>query len=95
MIVVMHLLTRRLFPVPFEWGRLAHVVVVSAAVTVAGELLLPTGGVAAFLERTAALLAIPLLLAATGFFDAAERSRLRALARRLRGGARPTEPAEV
>ena len=65
------------------------------AVTVAGELLLPTGGAAAFLERTAALLAIPLILVVTGFFDAAERSRLRALARRLRGGARPTEPAEV
>jgi O-antigen/teichoic acid export membrane protein len=95
MIVVMHLLTRRLFPVPFEWRRLAQVVVVIAAVTVAGELLLPTDGVAAFLERAAALLAIPVLLAATGFFDAAERSRLRALARRLRGGARPAEPAEV
>ena len=91
MIVVMHLLTRRLFPVPFEWRRLAQVVVVTAAVTVAGEVLLPTSGAAAFFERTAALLAIPLLLAVTGFFDAAERSRLRALARRLRRGARPGE----
>jgi hypothetical protein len=95
MIAVMHLLTRRLFPVPFEWRRLTQVVVVIAVVTVAGELLLPTGGVAAFFERAAALLAIPVLLAATGFFDAAERSRLSSLVRRLRGGSRPAEPAEV
>jgi O-antigen/teichoic acid export membrane protein len=95
MIVVMHLLTRRLFEVPFEWRRLAHVVVVIAMVTVAGELLLPTAGLGAFLERCAALLAIPCLLALTGFFDPEERARVRRLAGRLRRGARAAEPAEV
>ena len=48
MLVVLHLLTRGLFTVPFEWGRLAHAVVLLAGVAVAGELLLPARGVAGF-----------------------------------------------
>ena len=41
MLVVLHLLTRGLFAVPFDWRRLAHAVVLLAGVAVAGELLLP------------------------------------------------------
>ena len=93
MVAVMHLLTRRLFFVPFQWRRLAHVVVVAGAVTVSGELLLPTSGASAFAERLGALAAIPVLLAATGFFGADERARLRALARRVRRGGAAAEPA--
>ena len=93
MVAVMHLLTRRLFFVPFQWGRLAHVVVVAGAVTVSAELLLPTSGASAFLERLGAFAAIPALLTATGFVGAAERARLRALARRIRGGGAAAEPA--
>ncbi|MDQ6750262.1 MAG: polysaccharide biosynthesis C-terminal domain-containing protein, partial [Actinomycetota bacterium] len=93
MVVVMYLLTRRLFPVPFQWRRLAHIVVVAGAVTVAGELLLPASGAAGLLERVGALAAIPLLLGATGFFGPDERARLRALARRARGSRPAAEPA--
>jgi O-antigen/teichoic acid export membrane protein len=93
MVVVMHLLTRRLFPVPYQWRRLAHVIVVTGAVTVAGELLLPTSGATAFLERLAAFTAIPVLLGATGFVGPDERVRLRALARRLRRADAAGEPA--
>src|SRR5690242_15512790 len=46
MLVAMWLLTRRLFHVPFEWTRLALVVVVAGALTAAGELLLPASGAA-------------------------------------------------
>ena len=79
MLGVMYLLTRRLFAVPFEWGRLAHAVIVIGGATVAGELLLPTSGAAGLLERTAVLLAIPAALALTGFLGPGERARLRQL----------------
>jgi O-antigen/teichoic acid export membrane protein len=79
MLALMYALTRRLFVVPFEWMRLAHLVAVIGGVTVAGELLLPTSGALGFVERTGALLAIPLLLAATRFLGPGERARLRAM----------------
>ena len=44
MLGVMHLLTRRAFPVAFEWLRLAQLVVVMGGLAAAGELLLPTSG---------------------------------------------------
>src|SRR2546430_13670229 len=87
MIVVMHLLTRGLFPVPFEWRRLAQVVVVTAGVTAAGEALLPTGGAAAPLQRAAAPAAVPGLLAATGVFDAGQRAPRRRPGKGPRPGA--------
>ena len=59
MIVVLHLLTRRLFAVPFDWARLAHAVVVMAGIAVAGELLLPDAGAGGFVLRALALAAIP------------------------------------
>ena len=85
MLVVLHLLTRRLFAVPFEWGRLAHAVALLAGISVAGELVLPTAGAAGFVLRTLALAAIPAALLATGFLRPDERAGLRSLlARRAR-----------
>jgi hypothetical protein len=84
MLAVMYALIRGLFAVPFEWTRLAHLVAVIGGVTIAGELLLPASGALGLLERTAALAAIPLLLAMTGFLGPGERSRLRALLERRR-----------
>lgn len=78
MLAVMFVLTRRLFAVAFEWGRLAHAAALIAAVTVAAELLLPTGGADGLLLRTGALLAIPALLLLTRFPRAEEAARLRA-----------------
>jgi O-antigen/teichoic acid export membrane protein len=63
MLVLVHLLTRRLFVVPFDWPRLARIVAVVGVVSVVGELVLPTSGVDGFLLRSLALAAIPLLLA--------------------------------
>jgi O-antigen/teichoic acid export membrane protein len=63
MLVAIHLLTRQLFVVPFEWGRMTLIVAALAAVAVAGELLLPTHGVAGFVSRLAALALVPPLLA--------------------------------
>jgi O-antigen/teichoic acid export membrane protein len=79
MLVVVHLLTRRLFAVPFEWGRLAHAIGLLAGVAVGGELLLPTAGWAGFASRALALAAIPASLLATGFMRADEAAGVRDL----------------
>jgi peptidoglycan biosynthesis protein MviN/MurJ (putative lipid II flippase) len=84
MLVVLHLLTRRLFVVPFEWVRLAHAVALPAVVVVGGELLLPTAGAAGFVTRALALAAIPALLLVTGFARPAELAGLGGLVRRGR-----------
>src|SRR3954463_1941191 len=62
MLVVVHLLTRRLFAVPFEWARIGKIVTIVAGVSIAGELLLPPAGPAGFAARAAFLAAIPVLL---------------------------------
>ena len=82
MLLTIHALTRGLFSVPFEWDRLARLVGVLAGVTLAGELLLPTDGAAAFFLRLAALAAIPPLLVAAGAVRPAELAALRRAFRR-------------
>jgi O-antigen/teichoic acid export membrane protein len=82
MLAVLGALTRRAFRVPFEFGRLLHAVVVAAGIAVAGELLLPTTGVAGFATRALALAAIPAALWLTRFPTAAERRFVLARARR-------------
>ncbi len=85
MLVVMRLLTRGLFAVPIEWGRIAHVVAVAGGIAVAGELLLPTAGAAGLAARLAAFTAVPVVLVLTRFFRPEEVAQIRGLARRVRG----------
>jgi O-antigen/teichoic acid export membrane protein len=77
-VAVLHVLTRRLFVVPFEWGRMATAVVVLTVLGVGGELLLPTHGAAGLLLRLAVLALVPPALVATRVVTADE---LRALSR--------------
>jgi O-antigen/teichoic acid export membrane protein len=92
MLAVMHLLTRRVFAVAFEWRRLAQLSLVMGGIAAVGDLLLPTTGVVGFVTRLAALLAIPLVLAGTGFVHPQERRALRVvLARVRRFAATPAE----
>jgi O-antigen/teichoic acid export membrane protein len=79
MLVVMWALTRNLFHVAFEWARLARFVVVAGGLTVAGELLLPTAGVAGFVSRALVLAAIGPALWAARFFRPGELSAARRL----------------
>jgi O-antigen/teichoic acid export membrane protein len=79
MLIVMHLLTRRLFVVGFEWLRLAQLTAIFTAVAVSGELLLPTSGFAGIALRILWLALIPVLLLLTRFFRDDERSQARAL----------------
>ena len=81
MLVVMWALTRNLFPVAFEWGRLALLTAIAGGIAVAGELLLPTDGVVGFLTRALALAAIPAALYAARFFRPGELLAARRLLR--------------
>jgi O-antigen/teichoic acid export membrane protein len=78
-LALMYGFTQRLFPVPYQWGRLGRVVLTSAALVGAGELLLPTAGFAGLLGRAVLWAAYPLALLATGFFTSGERAWLRRL----------------
>jgi O-antigen/teichoic acid export membrane protein len=80
-LALMYGFTQRLFPVPYEWGRLARIVLVSAALVGLGELLLPTEGFAGLASRTVLWLVYPLALFLSGFFSASERRWLAVLSR--------------
>jgi O-antigen/teichoic acid export membrane protein len=79
MVTVMHLLTRAVFAVDFQWQRLAKLSAIFAGVAVSGELLLPSAGLAGLLLRALWLALIPALLLLTRFFEANEREQVRAL----------------
>ncbi|HEV2998267.1 MAG TPA: oligosaccharide flippase family protein, partial [Solirubrobacteraceae bacterium] len=79
MLAVLHLLTRGLLEVPFQWRRLALLTAILAGVAVSGELLLPTAGLAGLVLRVLWLGFVPALLIATGFFEASEWARAREL----------------
>jgi O-antigen/teichoic acid export membrane protein len=72
-VVLMYVFTQRLFAVPYEWGRLARVVLVSAALVGVAELVMPTEGAIGLLGRVALWAAYPLALLAGGFFTSSER----------------------
>jgi O-antigen/teichoic acid export membrane protein len=75
---LMYVFTQRLFPVPYEWSRLARVLLISASLVAFGELVLPTDGAGGLFARVAVWVAFPVALFLSGFFTAEER---RALAR--------------
>lgn len=75
-VALMYVFTQRLFPVPYEWGRLARVVLVSAALVGLAELLLPTEGFIGLLTRILFWFAYPAALLLGGFFTDEERGWL-------------------
>jgi len=79
MVAIMHLLTRGVFAVEFEWRRLAQLTAIFAAVAVSGDLLLPTSGIAGLALRIAWLALVPALLLITRFIAPHERAQARAL----------------
>jgi O-antigen/teichoic acid export membrane protein len=99
-LALMYFFTQRLFPVPYQWARLARVALAAAALVGLGEVLMPTSGFAGLLGRAALLAAYPLALFASGFFTPGERvwlARLRhpgelvASVQRLRAEPSPVE----
>jgi O-antigen/teichoic acid export membrane protein len=84
-LAILHLLTRTLFVVPFEWGRLAHATGVLVLAAAVGELLLPVSGWSGLVTRLALAAAVPVVLFATGFLRPGERAALaRVFTRQLR-----------
>jgi O-antigen/teichoic acid export membrane protein len=80
-VALMYGFTQRLFPVPYEWSRLLRIALVTAALVGAGELLLPTDGIAGLTGRIVVWLAFPAVLLLSGFFTAEERRWLTRLRR--------------
>lgn len=93
MLVVIYRLTRKLFAVAFQWARLTKLVLVLAGISVAGERLLPTHGLAGFVSRAGAFLLILPLLFGVGFFERRELTRARGVLLLALRRARPL-PAE-
>ena len=69
---------QRVYPVPYQWRRVATLGAVAVGLTVLGKALDVPLAIVVIL-----ILVYPLLLAALGFYLPAERARLRALGRRL------------
>jgi O-antigen/teichoic acid export membrane protein len=80
MLGALHLMTRRLFVVPFEWAKVARLVVVAGGIAVVGNLVLPDSGAGGLLARSAALAVIPAALVLAGVVT---RGELRALRQSL------------
>jgi len=83
-VALMHGIVRRLFFVPYEWGRLAMAVGLAAALIAAVELAVPNDGAGGLALTLAACAAYPLGLWLMRFVSAEERIRLAALARSIR-----------
>ncbi len=75
-VVLMYVFTQRLFPVPYQWGRLLRVVLTAGVLIGAGEVLTSISGLGSFLARAALFAAYPLALFASGFFTSGERAWL-------------------
>jgi O-antigen/teichoic acid export membrane protein len=87
MLTLMYFVARRFFAVPYQWGRIARIVLITGGLYAAGEVLLPTSGVEGFLSRAAIVPLVAPLLYLTGFFEHDELRYMRALRDRLRAKA--------
>ncbi len=79
MLIVLRLLTHRVFPVAFDWWRLTLTALILGGVAVSGELLLPTSGFAGLVARILWLAWVPALLLVTRFFVPSELTQARLL----------------
>jgi O-antigen/teichoic acid export membrane protein len=93
MLTLMYAVTRRIFPVPFEWGRLARIAVIAGGLFALGELALPTAGADGFLLRAALVPAFIVLLWWSRFFGPEELRAIRTLPARLRSRAQVSAEA--
>src|SRR5215216_2170605 len=75
-LALMYVFTQRLFRVPYEWRRLALILLSAAAIVGAGEVLLPTSGAIGLLSRGVLWLVYPAILFVAGFLHEEERSGL-------------------
>jgi O-antigen/teichoic acid export membrane protein len=93
MLTLMYFVTRSFFAVPFQWGRLARIVLIAGGLYAAGEVALPTSGLGGFLSRAAIVPLVAPLLYVSGFFEPDELRFLRTLRERLRSRTGPSAEA--
>jgi len=93
MLVVMWLLIRDLFHVPFEWGRLACFVAVAGALAALGELALPSAGAVGLIARALVWCLIVPALWALRFFRPGEIAAVKRLLARVRRPAAAASPS--
>jgi len=77
MLVVLFLLTRKVFTVPFEWSKIIPLIVIVAGFSVLGNELLPSDGLAGLLERSLLLTAIAAALVLARVVTVGELQTLR------------------
>lgn len=75
-VALMYFYTQRLFPVPYQWARLAKAVIAVSVLIAAGEVFTPDEGIAWLAVRLLLVAAFPLALLVTGFFTREEREWL-------------------
>jgi O-antigen/teichoic acid export membrane protein len=80
-LVLMYAFTQRLFPVPYEWLRLAKVIGSAALMISIGVLFVPDDGLAALALRLLLIAAVPVAMVATRFFSREEWEYVKLLAR--------------
>ena len=90
-VVLMHAITRRLFYVPYEWGRLALATGLAAGLVAVGELAVPHDGIDGLALTLALCATYPIGLYVLRFLSAEERARLGALFDRALPGRRGTD----
>jgi O-antigen/teichoic acid export membrane protein len=73
---LMYFFTQRLFPVPYQWARLARALLAVAILIAVGELFTPDEGFASLAVRLLLVAAFPFALLVSGFFTAQERGWL-------------------
>ncbi len=77
MLVVLFLLTRKVFTVPFEWRKIIPLVVIVAGLSLLGNELLPSDGIAGLLERSLLLVGIAAALVLARVVTVGELKTLR------------------
>ena len=77
MLVVLFLLTRKVFTVPFEWRKIIPLVVIVAGLSLLGNELLPSEGIAGLLERSLLLVGIAAALVLARVVTVGELQTLR------------------
>ena len=77
MLVVLFLLTRKVFTVPFEWRKIIPLVVIVAGLSLLGNEMLPSDGIAGLLERSLLLVGIAAALVLARVVTVGELQTLR------------------
>jgi O-antigen/teichoic acid export membrane protein len=80
-VALLAFVTNRIFPIHWQWRRMAVAAGGAAALIVLGELALPTEGAAGFLSRAALWLSYPALLWFGGAIDREERATISGIVR--------------